>query len=240
MSHLDAPGFSEQPALQPPPAAAGAADRRAQRDTLLQHSRRLDWRYLLHDSSLRHVALLGDDDPDLVQALRCHAGTLSLLDLGWRFPAGHEPRFDLVVLRSPRLEDAVHASRLVELGGCMYWEIERRSSRKWSAWFRPWRFDAPARRSPGRLVRLRTHLAQLGFAHIGFHWHRPSFQGALEIVPLEERAILQHVLAGGAGRFSGNAKRLLARLMHRAGLLQGFVDCVSVVACRSACGEEGA
>jgi len=142
------------------------------------------------------------------------------------------PRFDLVVLRSPRLGDASRAAALVEPGGCLYWEIERGGRRKWD-WGSRLTFGSRERRSPGRLVRLRTHLDRLGFTCIGFHWHRPSFREALEIVPLEHDGTLQYVLSGAADRFSGRAKRALGRLLHRAGLLQDLVSCVSVVACKS-------
>jgi hypothetical protein len=81
-------------------------------------------------------------------------------------------------------------------------------------------------------------LRRLGFAGIAFHWHRPSFQGALEIIPLEHDAIERYALAGDSRRPRAGAKRLLARALLAAGLLQGLVSCVSVVACRSACGEE--
>ena len=36
------------------------------RDELLHAVRRIDWRFLMADPTLGHVALLGDDDPELV------------------------------------------------------------------------------------------------------------------------------------------------------------------------------
>jgi len=211
---------------------------RAPRDGLLQLCRRLDWRFLLPDPVLHHVALLGDDDPQLVQGLRWTSRSLSLLDLGWTFTNGHEPRFDVVVLRSPRLEDAKRAAVLVDTGGCLYWEIERnRRPHPLCAWAEHLPFGGVARRAPCRPARLRAQLRAEGFTDVRVYWHRPDFQNAVEIVPLENQAILDYVLDGPAGRLRGKAKRWLGRVLRRAGLLQGLVPTVSVVACRRACEE---
>lgn len=228
---------------RPQTPAAGAPVHRTpesklQRDGTLQLCRRLDWRFLLADPTLRHVALLGDDDPQLVQGLRWTSRSLSLLDLGWSFAVGQEPRFDLVVLRSPRLADAQRAAALVDPRGCLYWEIERNHvGRPWCAWIDRLRFGAGERRAPCRPERLRAHLQGLGFSDIRVYWHRPDFHRALEIVPIENQKLLDYVLDGPAGHLGGKVKRMLGRLLRRTGLLQGLVPCLSVVACKQACEE---
>lgn len=234
-SHPQRAGTNAGDAAAPLPGPHGGPPGRAQRDGVLQLCRRLDWRFLLPDPVLHHVALLGDDDPQLVQALRRTSRSLSLLDLGWRFTSGQEPRFDVVVLRSARLADAKRAAALVDTGGCLYWEIERnRRPHPWCAWSE-WLPFGSARRAPCIPKRLRAHLRAQGFTDVRIYWHRPDFQSAVEIVPLENPEILHYVLDGPAGRWQGKLKRGLGRLLRRLGILQAFVPTVSVIACRKHC-----
>lgn len=210
-----------------------------QRDELLQIFRRLDWRFLLPHPGLRHVAFLGDDDPQLTQGLRRTSRALSLLDLHWRFAEGQEPRFDVVVLRSPRLRDAERVSRLVQPGGCLYWEIEHLGPAITGGQLREHLFSSSREKAaPRNLPRLRRQLSKLGFTNVCFHWHRPSFREAVEIVPLEGDHILDFVLDGRGARFPGRVKRFGARCLRRLGLLRGFVPCLSVTACKRPSQEE--
>jgi hypothetical protein len=73
---------------------------------------------------------------------------------------------------------------------------------------------------------------KLGFTHVRFHWHRPSFREAVEIIPLEHERVLSFVLDGRGVRFQGRMKRLGARWLRRAGLLRGLVPSLSVIACK--------
>ena len=215
----------------------GRSGNGAHPEAVAEASQRLDWRFLLPDPELRHVALLGDDDQRLVQALRRNSRSLSLLDLGWRFAAGREPRFDLVVLRSGRLADAERAAVLVDDGGCLYWEIEDSRAapprRRWSGW--PF-LRTGERRVPRSPARLRRHLQAHGFTDVRAYWHRPGFHAAVEIVPLENRMILDYIFDGPlAGR--GKVKGVLRRLLRRAGSLPGSVPCWCVIACKRGCEE---
>ena len=241
MTHLHAEGG---PRPLPPAGAAGAAvpaahARRSDpgRDTRLHRARRLDWRFLLADPALGHVAVLGDDDPELVRALRAASGSLSLLDLGWEFPPGQEPRFDLVVLRSCRVAHAARAAALVRPGGSLYWEIDRRLNlRQPRAWLHC------VRRGGARLGlgAIRAVLERHGLRDIGFHWHRPDFTSAVEIIPLGDGAILDYVFGGRGHRVRGRALRLLGRLLHHAGVLERVVPFVSVAAAKPAAASENA
>ena len=200
------------------------------RDARLHRVRRLDWRFLLPDPVFGHVAMLGDDDPELVQALRATSPALALLDLNWQFPTGQEPRFDLVVLRSCDPADAVRAGALLGPGGSLYWEIERcRDRRSPRTWFG---------NGPLRIAAIRARLEALGFGGIGFHWHRPDFATAVEIIPLGDDGSLGYVLGGRSRRLGGRTKRALGRLLRRAGMLERLIPCMSVVATRSPAGTE--
>ena len=202
------------------------------RDIRLHRVRRLDWRFLLRDPELGHVALLGDDDPELVEALRATSPALSLLDLNWQFPPGQEPHFDLVVLRSCDPADAARAAALLGPRGSLYWEIEhcrdRRSPRTWFV------------NGPLGTSTIRAQLEALGFGGILFHWHRPAFATAVEIIPLGDDASLGYVLGGRSRRLGGRTKRAVGRLLRRAGLLERLIPCMSVVATRTLAETEDA
>jgi hypothetical protein len=205
------------------PKHAGGGDHG--RDTRLHRVRRLDWRFLLRVPVLGHVAMLGDDDPELVQALRTASPTLSLLDINLKFPPGQEPRFDLVVLRSCDPANAARAAALLGPGGSLYWEIDRcRDRRRPRTWFAS---------GPLGTAAIRTGLETLGLGDIRFHWHRPDFTRAVEIIPLGDDAGLGYALGGRSRRLGGRTKRALGRLLRRAGMLERLIPCMSVVATRS-------
>src|SRR5215216_5694129 len=68
-------------------------------DALLQASRRLDWRFLLPDPSLRQVAYSGPGRGALLDSLRLFSESLTLLD-----PAvadGAQAQYDLMVASAP-------------------------------------------------------------------------------------------------------------------------------------------
>jgi hypothetical protein len=216
----------------------------ATRDELLHAVRRIDWRFLMPRPVLGHVALLGDDDPDLVRALRWFSASLSLLDLDWSFPPLQAPRFDQVVLRSGRSTGVQNAAALVEPGGTLYWEIERGGPvRSWTSLFidvvgRVLHAVRPGHRrisyEPLSLRTIRRRLERAGFEEIRWHWHRPGFRDALDIVPLRSDAVLDHVLGKHTGRVQGRIKRALGRFVHRMGALHIFAPCLSVMATRKA------
>jgi hypothetical protein len=202
------------------------------RDALLQTVRRVDWRFLLPSPKLDHVAFLGDDDQHMVQALRWFSNSVSLLDLGWSFPSAQAPRFDVVILRSSRLADLEKANAVLEPGGVLSWEIERRFG--WRCVLQCLRRAAGkpprGRMGPCLLQHFQSHLAQQKFEEIRFHWHRPDFKNALEIIPLSDDAALDFAIGNHRGKLGGAARRWIARLLRRTGLLRAFVPTVSVLA----------
>lgn len=221
----------------------------ASRDELLNAIRRIDWRFLMEDPLLGHVALLGDDDPGLVRALRWFSTSLSLLDLNWSFPAEQAPRFDEVVLRSRRARHVPKAAALVQAGGTLYWEIERGGVLNRGRWLLIDVLGAGlhAVRNAGRrrpyeplsLRPLRRRLERAGFENVRWHWHRPDFKNALDIVPLQSGSVLDHVLGKHNGRRQGRIKRRLGSVLNTMGLLHVLVPCLSVLATRKATVDGG-
>ncbi|NIW25376.1 MAG: hypothetical protein GWN29_12865 [Gammaproteobacteria bacterium] len=193
-------------------------------------------------ASLGHVALLGDDDPELVRALRWFSESLSMLDLDWSFPDQQAPRFDQVVVRSRCTQGVRNAAALVEPGGILYWEIERGGP------LRCWRAllldiagralhaarlrNRSKRYEPYSMRSIRMRFERSGFDNVRWHWHRPGFQDALDIVPLHNDTVLDHFFGKHNGRSRGRVKRGVGRLLQRMGLLHVLVPCLSVMATR--------
>lgn len=219
----------------------------ASRDERLDAIRRVDWRFLMEDPTLGQVALLGDDDPGLVRALRWFSASLSLIDLNWNFPPGQAPRFDQVVLRSRRAKHVPKAAALVQAGGTLYWEIERGGVLDRAGWLVLDALGAGlhalrhvgARRhyEPLSLRPLRRRLEAAGFEDVRWHWHRPDFREALDIVPLQSGRALDHLFGKHHGRRQGRVKRRLGGVLRSLGLLHLLVPCVSVLATKKAAGE---
>ena len=211
------------------------------RDELLCAVRRIDWRFLMRNPTLGHVALLGDDDPELVRALRWFSASLSLLDLNWNFPSGQAPRFDQVVLRSRRASNVSAAAALVEPGGVLYWEIERGGPvHDWRALIMDLmggtlhhvrlRRRGPSTYVPSSLTAIRRRFERAGFEDVRWHWHRPGFRDALDIVPLQNDAVLDHIFGKHHGGAQGRIKRNLGSVLRKLGLLHVLVPCLSVMA----------
>ncbi len=218
---------------------AGHVGRAAVRDELLHAVRRIDWRFLMPRPTLGHVALLGDDDPELVRALRWFSASLSMLDLDWHFPSEQAPKFDQVVLRARGGRRVDNAMTLVEPGGVLYWEIERGGSLRCRRVClldfldRAWSFAIRRRRAPYEpysLRRIRKRFERAGFVDVRWHWHRPGFHDALDIVPLRSETVLNHLFGKHNGRARGRVKRGVGKLLQKIGLLHVLVPCVSLMA----------
>jgi hypothetical protein len=197
------------------------ADAPPVRDRLLQCSRRIDWRFLLESPELGRVGLVGDAAPDLVDSLRQFAVSLTTREVGDEVGEELAGTCDVVVLRSLQPEGVVTAARLLRAGGSLYWEIEK----SWSLAAKSRRYARfPA--SPAA----RGLLAELGLGELRYYWHRPSFSGCLEIVPLHDDEVLDWALTHGAGSWSGAIRLGCARLLRALGLLGLMIPCWSCVA----------
>jgi hypothetical protein len=171
--------------------------------------RRIDWRFLLPDPRPLHVAILGTDAGSLLQAW----GALGIAVT--RLETGEEREFDLVMLRGAPASAAHVARTALRSGGTIYWEIESRAGLGWN-----------------RAASLARRVADLGFADVALHWHRPSFERCLEIVPLQAPAVVECVLRPRTQDAMSRLKRAAARAAWRAGLLPRLVPCVSLLARR--------
>ena len=205
-----------QPTLAAPqePAGRGAE---LDSDALLQASRRLDWRFLLPDPSLRQVAYLGPARGALLDSLRLFSAALTTID---RSAAQTErtAQFDLVVARGPAPADLWRAAELVRPGGFLYVEV---ANRLW-----------PRSRGPRYATDYVAALGRRGFGEVAAYWHWPNFESCAEIVPLDDRDAL---LLAFSRRRSGTAARLkttAGRWLLRSGLLARVVPCFSVLAHR--------
>lgn len=145
---------------------------------------RLDWRFLLPQPNLRHIAYWGPPDSNLAAALKkfCRSFTI--------FPeaGGRENSlFDCVVLVTPARSHLQTASRRLAPEGSLYAEF----TRTWD-----WRKQRQPFSAGQRLQSLDTYretLKQLGFAEVKIYWHEPDFDNAAHITPVEHLSAMQFV-----------------------------------------------
>ena len=212
----------------------------SKKDLKLQYAKRLDWRFLLSDPLLKRVAIVGEDRGDLYDALNVFSQTLKPVIQSDRLFNANKPgsQFDLVVYRSFNLKDLRLAAELLKPGGHLYWEIDKRR------FFSIKPRQHKKRRSDGlissiRLSRrsycygtLKAHLKSLGFTDVQFQWHRPNFKQCLEIIPLNNRIVLEYLLSRAKSNLSGKLKLSAGRFLLNIGLLKYIVQCVSILACK--------
>lgn len=188
------------------------------RDTLLQVSRRVDWRFLLPDPDLGRVACLGKHDPELVDALGLLSESLTLLDAGDPETTEERAPHDLVVLCDPTLETLQAAAGLLRPGGWLYVEVHGPLT--------------PGGRKLRRPRFARDYLAvleQLGFEEREAYWHWPDFASCLEIVSLADPIAIRHALGRRQSGAGARLKARLGRLLLGSGLLGYLVPQASVV-----------
>jgi hypothetical protein len=90
-------------------------------DQELQLVRRIDWRFLLPEPSLRRVAYFGPETGTLPAALKHFSESLTIISPSAEaVPA----QFDLVVLRLREMADLKRAPILLAPGGFLYWEMK--------------------------------------------------------------------------------------------------------------------
>ena len=215
-------------------------DRANDRDSKLQSAKRIDWRFLLPDAHLGRVGYSGPQSGALVSALQQFCDTLSFIPVPVPAAAGPatQANFERVVLHSASLADVKNVSSLLMPGGYLYWEIDRtihfsarRVKGKWkgqgksrSGWSENW---------PLRHFRAYSQVVkQLGYSDIQVNWHRPNFEGCLEMIPLDEPIALASVFARAAGNLSSQLQMATGRYLMKTGMLARVVPCFSIVACK--------
>jgi hypothetical protein len=192
-------------------------------DTLLETSRRLDWRFLLAGRKLGRVVCLGEHDPELVEALRLFSDSLAESNAVSELS---DRSCDLVVVRNANIEELEDAVSLLRPAGWLYAEVER--SRRGG------RRSALSVRSCARACR------QLDLLEIATYVHWPDFQSCRAIVPLDSPAVLRHALARTMKEGRADLLSRLGPKLAATRLLARVVPCASVVARRGPSGAEGA
>lgn len=201
-------------------------------DTLLQASRRVDWRFLLPNPVLGRVAYVGPVDSEHAASLRLFCRTFIAIQPNWSPEAYHQAResFDVVVVERPSSKTLPILATLVRPGGYIYLEIYGSS---WSAKkqakqgkvrikglnkLRPDRFEKPLELS--------------GFVNMETHWHWPDFDGCTKIIPLASQTAVRFALANEKKGIKARLQALVSEQLNQAGLLPQVVPCYSVLAQR--------
>lgn len=194
-------------------------------DSTLQLARRLDWRFLLPEPRLHCVALFDSSQSSLARALQCFSEELTLFENSDEKKAAS---FDLVVLARPTLLTLEPALRLLAPGGHLHAEVQH----PWS-----WRHERTLPLSAISMPTLadwQSELARLGCTNIAAHWHRPTFEHALQIIPMHDAAATDFVFNRRAESLMSRFKFAAGRSLMQRAWLARLLQCVSMVACKAA------
>jgi SAM-dependent methyltransferase len=174
-------------------------------DALFQASRRVDWRFLFPDPTLRRVGYIGPERGDLFESLRQFSSSVKALKLPDRTGAV----YDVVVARDLSREMLRTAVRSVKPGGHLYAEI-----------------SGPGR-LPGRYV---SAVKRAGLTNIRVYWPWPNFEACTRIIPLDDPAVLIYALTKGRPGRIPQAEAALVQWLHGTGLLRLAIWRFSLVA----------
>ena len=218
--------------------AMDAPDGQFHSDALLQASRRVDWRFLLPDPYLGHVAYLGPTHDSLLHSLRLFSASLTVVEgLG----AGNErsARYDVVVVCSPPPGALERAAELIRPGGFLYVEGygifgsgQLRKVLRDEGTSRIFARRGVNRPRIRQVADCGAAVERLGFIDIQAYWHWPNFESCTMIIPLGDRAALLHALGRHVNGSSVQLKATLGSWLLRTGWLARVVPCFSVVAQR--------
>jgi hypothetical protein len=188
-------------------------------DSLLQASRRVDWRFLLPEPDLGRVACIGVADPDLLHSLRFFSSELTALEPG--SANGQASSQDVVVLRNPGLGELQTARRLLHPGGWLYIEVERAMRRRGTG-------ASPTAHGQARALR------KLGFVDVEASMHWPDFASCGAIVPLDDPVAVRYALTRAGRRSRAPLILRLAPMLAATRQLGLFVPCASALGRRPA------
>ncbi len=197
------------------PGVSLSAGEETKRDRQIVTARRLDWRFLLPDPLLGHVAYLGVPDPDLQAALDQFSASLQQLP---GEPSGAPQVFDLLVARKATLPEIENALPRLKSGGYLYWEVMRTKPGKMGQF-------AP----PRSAFQYRSDLSQLGLTDLRLYWHRPNFNRCKEMIPLDRPNALSFAMNKGHTGWRGQLKETAGKLLKNSGVLPFIVPCFSIV-----------
>lgn len=194
-------------------------------DSALQLSRRLDWRFLLPEPSLRRVAYFGAAQSSLALALQHFSEQLTIFDQVQVEVSQHDvAQFELVVLAAPTIAQIEAAIAMLAPHGWLYAEVQH-------AW--EWRHE---RKLPTHALSLpkledwQAALARSGCVEVKAHWHRPTFERAVQIIPLHEVSAMDFVFNRRAEDFMSQLKFATGRSLMKQAWLARLLQCVSLVA----------
>jgi hypothetical protein len=218
-------GLSSQkqfsPAIAPPDHAEPAA---VSSDLRLQLSRRVDWRFLLPEPDLGHVAYVGAANEG-VESLRLFSKSLVCAQC---VSGDMTKTFDVVVVSHPSDDTLRRAANLVRPAGFLYVEfygftrgLRHQREIRGLVDSKRWRLH-----HPGGSVKF---IEALGFTDVQAHWHWPDFETCTKIIPLNDRTALLYVL-GSQGRAAPmRLKGMLTRVLLHCGMLKLTFSCFSVL-----------
>ena len=205
------------------PVASKAAPARSgpslSADAHLQASRRLDWRFLLPDPNLGHVACVGAGQGELVNSLRLFSDSLTLLASP---EVGQETDYDVVVAHAPEPAHLPAMAGLVASGGALYLELYGTS---W--WLRKGQYKGL--RHPAKFV---AQLKRANLGQIHAYWCWPNFHACTRIIPLDHASSLRFALSSPQNSPIEPVKTMAIQGLIRSGLLARLVPCFSLVARR--------
>jgi hypothetical protein len=186
--------------------------------SLLEASRRVDWRFLLPDPTLGAVALTGKASNSLRQSLSLFSHTLTQVEAPLT-RKNHPFHYDVVVICGSLVTQLASALHLVKPGGFVYIE-----------------FTSYLGGSGSRAIHPLAHnvnvLKKQGFTQIQCHWHSPNFEACKRIIPLDDLVVLGHIL----NKSDNGIMRLLTKssvsIIDKSGLLNWSGRALSLIAQR--------
>jgi len=193
-------------------------------DGALQIARRLDWRFLLPEPQLRRVGYCGPENTSLARALAKFSASFEILSAAGT--AGLTSSFDLIVLVAPALPQMEAASRMLAPAGYLYAEMQS----AWGSLEKSGRLSF-AQNFVG-LENYITALQGLGFAEIKAYWHRPSFENAVQIIPVHDERALEYIFSQRAANLLGQLKLATGKSLLKTRWLMRWFQSMSLVACR--------
>jgi hypothetical protein len=169
---------------------------------------------------LTDAAYLGQPDAALIESLHHFCPRLMILTAPSE-DANLIGQFPLTILNNPNLDELQRAFALTCTGGFVYVEVCRsRTCRQ-----RPL---ANRRQSFG----IRSCVAEMQKQHVSelqVHWHWPTFESCIEMIPLDDRAaVICALRRRGTGIYS-RWKSRFARVLLECRLLGNVVSCFSVL-----------
>ena len=181
--------------------------------SLLEASRRVDWRFMLPDPTLGTVALAGKASQSLWEALSLFSEMLTQVKVPLN-PNEFPFQYDLVVICGSLDQQLASTLELVKPGGFVY--IEFKSS---------FRGSDPLAHNVNTLKRW-------GFTDIRCHWHSPNFEACKRMIPLDNLIVLNHVLNKSNRPVVRRVTKLGVSLVARSGVLGWSGHSLSLIARR--------